>query len=104
MVRNTYIYPPAPSMRIVSDIFALARQRCQNSIYFCIGVSQEAGASADLELAYTLADGLAYVRAGLLLGWMSTNLLHACHFSLVQACIFLWKWQNCGRLVYYGPN
>ena len=67
MVRNTYIYPPRPSMRIVSDIFAYTSRRMPR--YNSISVSgyhmQEAGATADLELAYTLADGLEYVRCGL---------------------------------------
>ncbi|WP_141382589.1 methylmalonyl-CoA mutase [Nitrobacter winogradskyi] len=70
MVRNTYIYPPAPSMRIVSDIFAYASRRMPK--YNSISVSgyhmQEAGATQDLELAYTLADGVEYVRAGLKAG------------------------------------
>ncbi|HXV73805.1 MAG TPA: methylmalonyl-CoA mutase family protein, partial [Sphingomonadales bacterium] len=67
MVRNTYIYPPAPSMRIVSDIFAYSAKHMPkfNSISVSGYHMQEAGASADLELAYTLADGIEYVRAGL---------------------------------------
>src|SRR6201993_760948 len=67
MVRNTYIYPPTPSMRIISDIFAFTSQRMPkfNSISISGYHMQEAGATADLELAYTLADGLEYVRAGL---------------------------------------
>ncbi len=67
MVRNTYIYPPAPSMRIVADIFAYTAQRMPkfNSISISGYHMQEAGATADLELAYTLADGLEYVRTGL---------------------------------------
>jgi methylmalonyl-CoA mutase len=70
MVRNTYIYPPGPSMRIVSDIFAYASRRMPkfNSISISGYHMQEAGATADLELAYTLADGLDYVRAGLAAG------------------------------------
>ena len=66
MVRNTYIYPPAPSMRIVKDIFSFASQRMPrfNSISISGYHMQEAGATADLELAYTLADGIEYVRAG----------------------------------------
>ena len=66
MVRNTYIYPPAPSMRIVSDIFAYCAKEMPkfNSISVSGYHMQEAGATADLELAYTLADGAAYVRAG----------------------------------------
>jgi methylmalonyl-CoA mutase len=66
MVRNTYIYPPGPSMRIVSDIFAYTSQKMPkfNSISISGYHMQEAGATADLELAYTLADGLEYLRAG----------------------------------------
>jgi methylmalonyl-CoA mutase len=67
MVRNTYIYPPAPSMRIISDIFAYTAREMPrfNSISISGYHMQEAGASLDLELAYTLADGLEYVRAGI---------------------------------------
>ncbi|MBM2614192.1 methylmalonyl-CoA mutase [Actinoplanes sp. LDG1-06] len=66
MVRNTYIYPPAPSMRIISDIFSYTSQRMPrfNSISISGYHIQEAGATADLELAYTLADGVEYLRAG----------------------------------------
>jgi methylmalonyl-CoA mutase len=70
MVRNTYIYPPEPSMRIISDIFAYTSKNMPK--FNCISVSgyhmQEAGATADLEMAYTLADGLEYVRAGIKAG------------------------------------
>jgi methylmalonyl-CoA mutase len=66
MVRNTYIYPPAGSMRIIGDIFRYCAAKMPK--FNCISVSgyhmQEAGATADLELAYTLADGLEYLRAG----------------------------------------
>src|SRR6476646_90233 len=67
MVRNTYIYPPTPSMRIVSDIFGYTSTRMPkfNSISISGYHIQEAGATADLELAYTLADGVEYIRAGL---------------------------------------
>jgi methylmalonyl-CoA mutase len=70
LVRNTYIYPPRHSMRIVSDIFAYAAERMPrfNPISISGYHMQEAGAAADLELAYTLADGLDYVRAGLAAG------------------------------------
>ena len=70
MVRNTYIYPPAPSMRIVSDIFAYTSKKMPkfNSISISGYHMQEAGATADLELAYTLADGVEYVRAGVAAG------------------------------------
>lgn len=66
MVRNTYIYPPRPSMRIVSDIFAYTSRHMPkfNSISISGYHMQEAGATQDLELAYTLADGVEYVRAG----------------------------------------
>ncbi|MFY1700006.1 methylmalonyl-CoA mutase [Solwaraspora sp. WMMA2101] len=66
MVRNTYIYPPGPSMRIISDIFAYTSARMPkfNSISISGYHIQEAGATADLELAYTLADGVEYLRAG----------------------------------------
>jgi methylmalonyl-CoA mutase len=70
MVRNTYIYPPEPSMRIISDIFAYTSASMPkfNSISISGYHMQEAGATADLELAYTLADGVEYVRAGLAAG------------------------------------
>jgi methylmalonyl-CoA mutase len=66
MVRNTYIYPPGPSMRIISDIFAYTSANMPkfNSISISGYHMQEAGATADLELAYTLADGIEYARAG----------------------------------------
>ncbi len=67
MVRNTYIYPPEPSMRIITDIFEYTSRNMPK--FNCISISgyhmQEAGATADLELGYTLADGLEYLRAGL---------------------------------------
>ena len=67
MVRNTYIYPPAPSMRVISDIFSYTSAEMPrfNSISISGYHMQEAGATADLELAYTLADGVQYVRAGI---------------------------------------
>ncbi|OBG70708.1 MULTISPECIES: methylmalonyl-CoA mutase [unclassified Mycobacterium] len=67
MVRNTYIYPPKPSMRIISDIFAYTSAKMPkfNSISISGYHIQEAGATADLELAYTLADGVDYIKAGL---------------------------------------
>ena len=70
MVRNTYIYPPAPSMRIVGDIFSYCAKKMPK--FNCISISgyhmHEAGAPADLELAYTLADGIEYVRTGIAAG------------------------------------
>ena len=67
MVRNTYIYPPKPSMRIISDIFAYTSTKMPkfNSISISGYHIQEAGATADLELAYTLADGVDYIKAGI---------------------------------------
>ncbi|MHC4851559.1 MAG: methylmalonyl-CoA mutase [Planctomycetota bacterium] len=66
MVRNTYIYPPTPSLRIIADIFAYCAKQMPK--FNCISISgyhmQEAGATADLELAYTLADGMEYLRCG----------------------------------------
>jgi methylmalonyl-CoA mutase len=70
MVRNTYIYPPAPSMRIIGDIFTYCAANMPK--FNCISISgyhmQEAGATADIELAYTLADGLEYLRTGIRAG------------------------------------
>ena len=70
MVRNTYIYPPKPSMRIISDIFAYTSREMPkfNSISISGYHIQEAGATVDLELAYTIADGIEYVRAGIAAG------------------------------------
>ncbi len=67
MVRNTYIYPPEPSMRIISDIFSFTSAEMPkfNSISISGYHMQEAGATADLELGYTLADGVEYLRAGI---------------------------------------
>src|SRR5512140_972752 len=70
MVRNTYIFPPAPSMRIIGDIFAYTASHMPrfNSISISGYHMQEAGATADLELAYTLADGVEYLRTGVAAG------------------------------------
>jgi len=70
MVRNTYIYPPAPSMKIIADIFEYSSQYMPkfNSISISGYHMQEAGATADIELAYTLADGLEYIKTGLAAG------------------------------------
>ena len=70
MVRNTYIYPPTPSMKIIGDIFRYCSDRMPK--FNCISISgyhmQEAGATADIELGYTLADGLEYIRTGIAAG------------------------------------
>ena len=70
MVRNTYIYPPTPSMKIISDIFEFASEKMPkfNSISISGYHMQEAGATCDIELAYTLADGLEYIRTGIKAG------------------------------------
>jgi len=70
MVRNTYIYPPLPSMKIIADIFEFTSKNMKkfNSISISGYHMQEAGATADIELAYTLADGLEYIRAGIKAG------------------------------------
>jgi len=70
MVRNTYIYPPTPSMKIIADIFEYTSSKMPkfNSISISGYHMQEAGATADIELAYTIADGLEYVRTGLAAG------------------------------------
>ena len=70
MVRNTYIYPPAPSMKIIADIFAYTSKNMPkfNSISISGYHMQEAGATADIELAYTLADGLEYIKTGIAAG------------------------------------
>ncbi|RMA64839.1 methylmalonyl-CoA mutase [Ulvibacter antarcticus] len=70
MVRNTYIYPPAPSMKIISDIFEFTSEKMPkyNSISISGYHMQEAGATCDIELAYTLADGLEYIRTGIAAG------------------------------------
>lgn len=70
MVRNTYIYPPIPSMKIIADIFEFTSQNMKkfNSISISGYHMQEAGATADIELAYTLADGLEYIRTGIQAG------------------------------------
>jgi len=70
MVRNTYIYPPEPSMRIIADIFKYTAEHMPrfNSISISGYHMQEAGATADLELAYTLADGVEYIRTGISAG------------------------------------
>ena len=70
MVRNTYIYPPEPSMRIIADIFEYTAEKMPkfNSISISGYHMQEAGATADIELAYTLSDGLEYIKTGLSAG------------------------------------
>ena len=87
MVRNTYIYPPKPSLRIISDIFAYTSAHMPkfNSISISGYHMQEAGATADLELAYTLADGIEYVRAGSRPDLISTASRRGCRSSSASA-------------------
>lgn len=85
-MRNTYIYPPAFSMRIISDIFGYTSKLMPkfNSISISGYHMQEAGATADIELAYTIADGLEYVRAGVNAGIDIDALLRVCLSSGVS--------------------
>jgi methylmalonyl-CoA mutase len=114
MVRNTFIYPPEPSMRIVADIFAYTAAHMPrfNSISISGYHMQEAGATADLELAYTLADGLEYVRAGLAAGlpidsfaprlsfFFAIGMNHFMEIAKLRAARLLWS-----RLVApFGPR
>ncbi len=97
MVRNTYIYPPAPSMRIVADIFAYTSRHMPrfNSISISGYHMQEAGATLDLELAYTLADGLEYVRAGLATGLSVDEFAPRLSFFF---CIGMNYWMEVAKL------
>jgi methylmalonyl-CoA mutase len=104
MVRNTYIYPPAASMRIIADIFQYTAQNMPkfNSISISGYHMQEAGATAELELAYTLADGLEYVRTGLAAGmnidefaprlsfFWAIGMNHAMEIAKMRAGRLLW--------------
>lgn len=83
MVRNTYIYPPLPSMRIIADIFAFTSANMPrfNSISISGYHMQEAGATADIEMAYTLADGIEYIRAGESVGLNVDAFAPACRSS-----------------------
>ena len=78
MVRNTYIYPPAQSMRIISDIFSFASENMPkfNSISISGYHMQEAGATADIEMAYTLCNGLEYVKTGINTGLAPVSYTH----------------------------
>ena len=97
MVRNTYIYPPAPSMRLISDIFAYTSAHMPkfNSISISGYHIQEAGATADLELAYTLADGLEYLRAGQKAGLNIDKFAPRCSFFF---CIGMDFWTEVAKL------
>src|SRR5210317_819168 len=104
MVRNTYIYPPLPSMRIIADIFRFTSQHMPkyNSISISGYHMQEAGATADIELAYTLADGLEYLRTGVASGldidafaprlsfFWATGMDHFMEIAKMRAARMLW--------------
>ena len=83
MVRNTYIYPPKFSMKIIADIFEYTSKNMPkfNSISISGYHMQEAGATADIELAYTLADGLEYLRAGVAAGMSVDAFAPVCRSS-----------------------
>ena len=91
MVRNTYIYPPEASMRIVADIFAYTAKNMPkfNSISISGYHIEEAGATADLELAYTLGDGLEYIRAGLAAGLEAADFVPRLSFFFANAMPYL---------------
>ncbi len=104
MVRNTYIYPPLPSMRIISDIFEFTSQNMPkfNSISISGYHMQEAGATADIELAYTLADGYEYLKAGVKAGldvddfaprlsfFWAVGMNHSMEIAKMRAARLLW--------------
>lgn len=104
MVRNTYIYPPLPSMKIISDIFEFTSQKMPkfNSISISGYHMQEAGATADIELAYTLADGFEYLKAGVAAGldiddfaprlsfFWAIGMNHSMEIAKMRAARLLW--------------
>ena len=106
MVRNTYIYPPKPSMKIISDIFAFTAQHMPkfNSISISGYHLQEAGATADLELAYTLADGVEYARAGLATGMTIDQFAPRLSFFWAIGMNSSWKSPKCGPGACCGPS
>ena len=97
MVRNTYIYPPQPSMRLISDIFAYTSAHMPkfNSISISGYHMQEAGATPDLELAYTLADGLEYLRSGQRAGLQVDQFAPRCSFFFCMGMDF---WAEIAKL------
>ena len=104
MVRNTYIYPPEPSMRLIADIFSFASKRMPkfNSISISGYHMHEAGAPADLELAYTLADGIEYVRTGIAAGMEVDEFAGRLSFFWGIGMDLLWKWPKCAQAEYSG--
>jgi methylmalonyl-CoA mutase len=105
MVRNTYIYPPGPSMRIVGDIFSYCAKKMPkfNSISISGYHMHEAGAPADLELAYTLADGIEYVRTGIAAGMEVDEFAGTDSASSgASAWTSSWKWPRCAQAACSG--
>ena len=104
MVRNTYIYPPKFSMKIIADIFEYTSKNMPkfNSISISGYHMQEAGATADIELAYTLADGLEYLRAGVNAGMDIDAALRVCPSSGLSEPTILWKSLKCVPVVCCG--
>ena len=106
MVRNTYIYPPKPSMRIVSDIIGYTARHMPkfNSISISGYHIQEAGATVDLELAYTIADGIEYARAGVAAGLDIDHFAPRLSFFWNAGMKFSWKSPSCVPAACCGPH
>ncbi len=106
MVRNTYIYPPGPSMRIVGDIFSYCARKMPkfNSISISGYHMHEAGAPADLELAYTLADGIEYVRTGIAAGMQVDEFAPRLASSGASEWTFSWRSPRCAPAACSGRS
>ena len=106
MVRNTYIYPPEMSMRIIGDIFEFTSQKMPkfNSISISGYHMQEAGATADIELAYTLADGMDYIRTGIKAGLDVDAFAPRLSFFWAIGMNHFMRLPKCVLLVYYGQK
>ena len=106
MVRNTYIYPPTPSMKIISDIFEFTSKNMPrfNSISISGYHMQEAGATSEIELAYTLADGLEYIRKGLEAGMDIDSFAPRLSFFWAIGWTILPRSQKCGQQGLFGRN
>ena len=106
MVRNTYIYPPTPSMKIIGDIFEYTSQQMPkfNSISISGYHMQEAGATADLEIGYTLADGLEYLRTGTRRGLDIDAFAPRLSFFWAIGKTSSWKSPRCAPRAASGPS
>ena len=104
MVRNTFIYPPVPSMRIISDIFAYTAEHMPrfNSISISGYHMQEAGATQEIELAYTLADGFEYVKTGVEAGLDVDAFAPRLSFFWANGMAHLRRLPRCGRVACFG--